>query len=234
MGCWRQGTVWIHDYLLNYRLQWGKPDGLSLMSPNYDASAKDQASLNSRNSPRKGLPPLPSDAPPYFTSDIPSEYLSIILNDWPYSVPPEVEHSLIWSHVPIFHLDIIPESIRKRVEQDGLWGFTGNSEHPPSPSTLPSCIDALSEWGITLDNMITSERGTDEEETMIQRAGKEIDTFIKNRWAEEIWETAWFVNPPRLQSVPELSHIHVFARNKTVQNAGVVSKSPIIQNVPPS
>ncbi|PFH49948.1 hypothetical protein AMATHDRAFT_4425 [Amanita thiersii Skay4041] len=199
----------IINYLLNHRLQWGRPDTLSILSPSHNLAK------NFENGPsRKGLPTLPADAPRYFTADVPPEYLSVIVNDWPYSVPPEIEHHLIWSRVPIIHSDIVPKSIWKRVEQDGLWGFTGLTEPPPSPSLLPSCIDALSEWGITLDTMVVSQRGTEDEEALIVNAGKEIDTFIKQRWPEKEWETAWFVNPPRLQSILDLSHIHIFAKKK--------------------
>ena len=40
-----------------------------------------------------------------------------------------------------------------------------------------------------------SEKGTAEEEAMVRRAGEEVDNFVKKRWVEEEWETAWFVNP---------------------------------------
>ncbi|KAJ7022716.1 hypothetical protein C8F04DRAFT_1137115 [Mycena alexandri] len=160
------------------------------------------------------LPPLPTDAPAYFSASTPPQYISIIQNDWPYSVPPEIEHTLVWTRIPIFHSSLIPESIRARVELDGLWGFTGNDSPPPSPSTLPACLPALAEWGMTQDKMIKSEKGTPEEDELVRRAGLPVNNFVKNRWIEEEWETAWFVNPPRLQSVPGLAHIHVFARHK--------------------
>ncbi|KAF8629996.1 hypothetical protein AX15_003167 [Amanita polypyramis BW_CC] len=205
----------VASYLLNCRVQWGKPDTLSLLSPDYEPNTKFHDSLNGTISPVKGLPPLPPSAPKYFTADIAPEYISIILNDWPYSVPPEIQHSLIWSRVPFFQTDVMPESVCKRVESYGSWGFTGNSEPPPSPSTLPSCIDALSEWHITLDKLKIPPKCTPEEEFLFEEAGKEINTFVKKNWPEDEWETAWFVNPPRLQSIPELSHIHVFARRKS-------------------
>ncbi|GAA5874749.1 hypothetical protein JCM8547_005201 [Rhodosporidiobolus lusitaniae] len=42
---------------------------------------------------------------------------------------------------------------------------------------------------------------------------REIEAFVKVRWREEDgWETAWFANPPSLQSVPGLAHFHVLAR----------------------
>lgn len=112
------------------------------------------------------------------------------------SVPLEVEHTLIWTLLPVFHKDLIPDSISARIEQDGLWGFTGNLSPPPSPSTLPSCLPALADWGITMDKLVRSERGTEEEEELVRRAKAEVHNFVKQRWAENEWETAWFVNPP--------------------------------------
>ncbi|TFK33006.1 hypothetical protein BDQ12DRAFT_615970 [Crucibulum laeve] len=208
------------NYLLNHRLQWGQPDTLSALKSALD----DPLEIDTGRAPPvvdpsipKQLPPLPEDAPKYFTFETPREYLSIIQNDWPYSVPPEVEHTLIWTRVPIFHSELVHESVKDRINQDGLWGFTGNVSPPPSPSHLPECLPALSDWGITIDKLIRSEKGTNEEEELVRRAGEEVHRFVQSRWAESEWETAWFVNPPRLQSVPGLAHIHVFARQKTIR-----------------
>ena len=125
------------------------------------------------------------------------------------AVPLEIEHTLIWTRVPILpppHLipsriaENLPEDLRarvtKRLEQDGIWGFTGNVDPPPSPSLLPQYLGALSEWGITMDKLIRSSEGSVDEEAIITTAGDEIRTFIKQRWNEAEWETAWFVNPP--------------------------------------
>lgn len=82
------------NYLLNYRLQWGKPDTLSLLTSALDKShaiangdSRAVASPESSTDPTivKDLPPLPPDAPEYFTVNTPAEYISIIQNDWPYS-----------------------------------------------------------------------------------------------------------------------------------------------------
>ncbi|XP_006462535.1 hypothetical protein AGABI2DRAFT_193662 [Agaricus bisporus var. bisporus H97] len=207
----------IVNYLLNYRLQWGKADTLSLLT----SALKDEPRNVKAVEPSNGSvivkepPPLPSDAPEYFSVDTPAEYISIIQNDWPYSVPAEVEHTLIWTRIPIFHPSLISPLIKSRIDQDGLWGFTGNTSPPPSPSsTLPSCLPALSDWNITLENMVVSEKPSEEEEILVRRAGGEVHEFVRRRWDEIEWETAWFVNPPRLQSVPGLAHIHVFAKQK--------------------
>ncbi|KDQ62643.1 hypothetical protein JAAARDRAFT_30559 [Jaapia argillacea MUCL 33604] len=225
----------ITNYLINYRLRWGQPDTISLLKSILDDQEQAGTSISIKYSntngvssarqqdvltdslPAKGLPSMPSTAPEYFTVDTPKEYIFIAQNDWPYSVPPEIEHSLIWSRVPIIHPSMIPPAVSARIHQDGLWGFTGvpADSPPPSPSTLPECLPALKEWGVTLDKMVKSEKGTEEEEEMVKGAGKYVHEFVKRRWIEKEWETAWFVNPPRLQSVPGLAHIHVFARHKS-------------------
>ncbi|KAG7088125.1 hypothetical protein E1B28_012150 [Marasmius oreades] len=194
------------NYLLKYRLQWGKPDTLTLLP----STLKPKDSETNPNTPTNSLPP-----PQYFTRDVPPEYVSIIQNDWPYSVPVSVEHTLIWTKLPIYHTDTVAPSINARINQDGIWGFTGHTSPPPSPSTLPLCLPALSEWGITEDKMIVSPKCSEEEEELVRKAGVEVNEFVRKRWDEDEWETAWFVNPPRLQSIPDLAHIHVFARRKT-------------------
>lgn len=217
---WALGIVKEHGSMVNYltghRLQWGKPDTLSLLPSALDNDTRLKDVSISSSKSNQPLPPLPPDAPKYFKADIPvnSEFISIIQNDWPYSVPIEIEHTLIWSRITIFHPDLIPAEIDARIQQDGLCGFTGNDELPPSPSTLPECLPALVEWGITMENLVRSPKGSPEIEEMVTNAGREIDGFVKRRWVESEWETAWFVNPPRLQSVRGLAHIHVFAKKK--------------------
>lgn len=128
-----------------------------------------------------------------FLSKLLSVYQALTLV---HSVPTEVEHTLVWTKMPIYHLDLVADTIKTRIDQDGLWGFTGSDLPPPSLSNLPSCISKLAEWGITMDKMIKSELPTEEETILIQRAGREVHRYVKNRWVEKEWETAWFVNPP--------------------------------------
>ena len=111
------------------------------------------------------------------------------------TVPPDIEHALIWTKLPVLPNDL-PESVKPRIHQDGLWGFTGSTSPPPSPSLLPTYLPALSDWGVTMDKLIRSPKGTEEEEQLVRAACKEIETFIERRWTEREWETAWFVNPP--------------------------------------
>ncbi|KAE8538175.1 hypothetical protein D1P53_005513 [Cryptococcus gattii VGV] len=51
--------------------------------------------------------------------------------------------------------------------------------------------------------------------TYESEGGHEVGRMVKGLWDERGWECLWFVNPPRLQSIPGFSHFHVFARRKT-------------------
>ena len=87
----------IANYLLNYRLQWGQHDSISILRSSLDATpthlANGSATTAVTTAPdepldpkeTKKLPPLPPDAPPYFKADMSPELLSITMNDWPYS-----------------------------------------------------------------------------------------------------------------------------------------------------
>jgi len=145
----------------------------------------------------------------------------------------DVEHTLIWTRVPVFHPDLIHESIKARIDQDGLWGFTGCDSPPPSPSSVTAYLPSLADWGVTMDSLIRSSPPMLEETMHIKNAGREVHRYVQNRWSETEWEAAWFVNPPvgyflprypeflglinlqRIQSVPGLSHFHVLARRKS-------------------
>ncbi|WVR04881.1 hypothetical protein IAU60_001893 [Kwoniella sp. DSM 27419] len=51
--------------------------------------------------------------------------------------------------------------------------------------------------------------------------GSEVGKMVRALWDQRGWECLWFVNPPRLQSVPGLAHFHVFARRKTPEEIDV-------------
>ncbi|GAA5848652.1 hypothetical protein JCM9279_002729 [Rhodotorula babjevae] len=56
---------------------------------------------------------------------------------------------------------------------------------------------------------------------------REVRAFVERKWPEKDgWETAWFANPPALQSVPGLAHFHVLARQapQEDQDAGHLSR----------
>jgi hypothetical protein len=96
----------------------------------------------------------------------------------------------------VIHPSLVHPSIAARIHQDGIWGFTGSLTPPPPPSVLPQSLGALSEWGITMDKLIISPTPTEEEAKHIAHVSHEVHTYVKNRWKESEWETAWFVNPP--------------------------------------
>ena len=87
----------IANYLLNYRLQWGQHDSISILRSSLDEAPTHAANGSATPAvtaapdepldPKetKKLPPLPPDAPPYFKADMSPELLSITMNDWPYS-----------------------------------------------------------------------------------------------------------------------------------------------------
>ncbi|GBE83065.1 hypothetical protein BKA93DRAFT_764438 [Sparassis latifolia] len=202
------------NYLLTKRLRWGEPDRQSRLCSLLDEDHSVLDGLDSDcNETSTELPPISADAPHHFTADTPPELISIIMNDWPYSVPPEVEHILIWTRLPLLRPSI-PPSIASHLLEYGLWGFTGNTEPPPSPSTLPECLPALADWNFTPDNIVHPPPRTEKEEALLRETIDEISEFVRRKWKEAEWETAWFVNPSRWQSVPGLAHIHVLAKHK--------------------
>jgi len=192
------------NYLVNVRLGWG-PTATRPATPSAHANPTYTDVDGNTSGASLGLPTPPptrpftpmSDslsAPSWFTADIPADYVKILRNDWPYSVPSDVKHFVIWTRVPIIHPAIVPPKIWKRIENDGLWGFTG-SDRAAEPKSLDD-----------EDDVETLE--------LVRRAHQEMHTFVETNWPQDGWETAWFVNPPRLQSIPGLAHGHVFARKK--------------------
>ncbi|KAG8829469.1 hypothetical protein FRC18_009303, partial [Serendipita sp. 400] len=177
------GTLGM-EYLLHVRLGWAedvKP------KPTYANSATPSATATPN--------------PMVFRADLPEEYVKVIPNDWPYSVPLDVSHFVIWSRVPAISSANIPLAIYARVKEDGLWGFTGSEgqeEAIPTVGVEPKAPMSESE------------------KEFFAQACREFEIFVKREWSEDEWECAWFVNPPRLQSVPGLAHIHVFARKKKI------------------
>jgi hypothetical protein len=79
----------VENYLIRYRLQWGKVDTLSKLpsrlSPPVVIAEKDDVGTGKVALLASGLPPIPPDTKPYFTANIPLQLVSIIMNDWPYS-----------------------------------------------------------------------------------------------------------------------------------------------------
>ncbi|GAA5985417.1 hypothetical protein JCM10908_006967 [Rhodotorula pacifica] len=209
-------------------------------------------------------------------------------NDWPYAIPKDVQHWVVWVPLPLFHpllckpapstssasssvapSGTVTPSGPSRTNPLAVIGETRSAstfpeagQQPPSHSlanrlaassktprgvtkTLPvedaSAIaptkgtwDWVSRNGLGGLTGAAAERfrarygegiGAVRDEEDVARAAegdgyreeegpeREIRAFVEKRWrVEEGWETAWFANPPGLQSVPGLAHFHVLAR----------------------
>ncbi|KAG9099076.1 hypothetical protein FRC06_005675 [Ceratobasidium sp. 370] len=173
----------VVNFLVNVRLGWGPRPSLS-PKPTFSNSLEPPPDVSVRP-----ITPGTIIGKEWFTADIQDSLVKIVPNDWPYSVPPEIRHYVVWSRLPITHPGIVPAQIWDRIVQDGLWGFSGSS-YKPKGSGVAS-IDEL-----------------------VRQAGSEVRAYVEAKWPAEEYEVAWFVNPPRLQSIPGLAHLHVFARRK--------------------
>ncbi|WRT64469.1 uncharacterized protein IL334_001401 [Kwoniella shivajii] len=171
-----------------------------------------------------------------------TEKYAVLPNDWPYNIPYGVRHFCVWSKLPIGHPSLVDNDSKAwaKIEEEGLGGFTGiiPVSAPERPVLDPSCISSLPQtngkpiippdWGsMTLDSFgqdnwlsVDLMYGGKENKKWAgveytAKGGEEVDKMVKALWDQRGWECLWFVNPPRLQSVPGLSHFHVLARRKT-------------------
>lgn len=157
----------------------------------------------------------------YFTANTPSSQLCIMLNDWPYSIPPSAQHFLVWSKLPILHPALVDERIAMRLDQDGLCGFTGTDAPDPTTADLQRALPALGAWGITMDSLVTSPDPTEDEARMMERAAEEVRFFVMRRWREEEWETTWFVNPPVGICITKIIRERLMAMVEDAERAGL-------------
>ncbi|GAA5912658.1 uncharacterized protein JCM6883_005343 [Sporobolomyces salmoneus] len=160
------------------------------------------------------------------------------VNDWGYSIPSDIQHFVVWVNRPLFHPALCEpappddedndgndgsyERTKRRkerrkmtwefVQENGLSGLTGIE--PSRTRSRPRSDEANG----------ASTLSPDEEEKVnntqtLRGPGREIEKFVRNRWrVEEGFQTAWFANPPRLQSVPGLAHFHVLVRTRPDSN----------------
>ena len=73
---------------MNHRLQWGRPDRLAILPSARDECRVDGGYENGEaNADTKEIEvPTPIiSTHSYFTANMPSELISVIRNDWPYS-----------------------------------------------------------------------------------------------------------------------------------------------------
>lgn len=120
-----------------------------------------------------------------FTRDIESSYHRVVRNDWPYGVPREYEHWLVWTLLPLVDWSKAAPFVSER-------GISGRvCPHSQDASTTINAEDNPSE-----------------------PVCEEIVAFVKQQWPDAS-EIFWIVNPVALQTVPGLAHAHVFVRRYT-------------------
>ncbi|ODN85100.1 hypothetical protein L202_00923 [Cryptococcus amylolentus CBS 6039] len=187
-----------------------------------------------------------------WTGELDPEKYAVLPNDWPYCVPYGVRHFCVWSRIPIGHphlVDYDPEAWAI-IEDQGLGGFTGvapvtfpatppefTSLQVPPSSTADSLPAALGRGAVDgAGDRLTSDwyntdvlHGGKELRRWAgvkyeSRGGEEVGRMVRGLWDERGWECLFFVNPPRLQSVPGFSHFHVFARRKTPEEIDAAEK----------
>ncbi|KAH7104518.1 hypothetical protein BKA62DRAFT_463898 [Auriculariales sp. MPI-PUGE-AT-0066] len=138
-----------------------------------------------------GAPPPPSG---FFALDNPPDTWQFMKNSWPYCIPHEVQHTLVWTRLPILNPNKVQESMRGTIVECGMWGFAGGAE-----AELPARGEDT-ERGSTFI-------GTGEQAKAVRAAvavaGADVQAFVQKHWPEDAWEVAWFVNPPRLQSIAD-------------------------------
>ncbi|WVQ77604.1 hypothetical protein IAR50_007292 [Cryptococcus sp. DSM 104548] len=188
-----------------------------------------------------------------WTGELDPEKYAVLPNDWPYCVPYGVRHFCVWSRIPIGHpylVDYDPEAWAI-IEDQGLGGFTGvtpinfpatppefaSLQAPPSSSSSGSVPAALGRGAVdgAGDHVASDWYNTDVIHggkelkkwagvKYESRGGEEVGRMVRGLWDERGWECLYFVNPPRLQSVPGFSHFHVFARRKTPEEIDAAEK----------
>lgn len=143
---------------------------------------------------------------------IPNLDCQILINDWPYSIPPEVTHYVVWSHLPILHPDLVA-SATKNVA-DVAWsviakrGLCGTLT--PSPTFPQEVSEGLTQ---TAEGLGGGER--EELQRVLVKACDDVVGFIGRHWDVQRSEVAFFANPPSLQSVPSLAHFHVLVKPRS-------------------
>lgn len=141
-----------------------------------------------------------------FRSNLGANLVKVAKNDWPYSIPQNVEHWVVWVRVPLVKflrppadepletLDNKTSKERNRIIQqdlkDGLSGGVAGLR-------VQNGTKNAAAWQ-QLSN--TREIQSDE----VRQLAAEIHNYVVQHWPENKFETLYFLNPPRLQSVKSM------------------------------
>ncbi len=173
-----------------------------------------------------------------------SSKYALLPNDWPYCVPYGVRHYCLWSRVPIAHPVLVDydRGAWEKIEAEGLGGFTGViPAFPPTRTQLPTPSPSPDEADKPVGRAGPAAAGeggwyaTDVEYAGAEvrrwagveyeaAGGHEVANMVRGLFDPRGFETIWFVNPPRLQSVPGYAHFHIFARRKTPTEIDISEK----------
>lgn len=121
----------------------------------------------------------------HFKAEGSEESIRVLENDWPYAVPPDLEHWVVWSQYPILHPDTAI--------------YPTPAPTPPlshhSPTILAKTEPKRTTWSeIAAKGLSGFIGGTGEYRGFggDSEAGREIAAFTAARWkVEDGWETAW-------------------------------------------
>lgn len=106
----------------------------------------------------------------------------------------------------------VRDAVYRGIITDGTRGVTGTTTHVPKigfrTTEILREVAASSDGRHFLSNVLgTDGSGSSAEleafaEAGHTWAGRFVDRFIRRHWSEDLYETAWFCNPPHLRTVP--------------------------------
>ncbi|CEH16465.1 Protein of unknown function DUF3605 [Ceraceosorus bombacis] len=203
-------TKWggLENYIRVVRLGWPNPEAplpayLSKTTGNDEGAGASQAQVV-----------LQQD---YFLDTDDETLVRRVPNDWPYAIPEDCEHWVVWSRKEIYTRSLFfapnppwqqDESFKGQlwsaIVKDGIRGHTGSSSN--SNSTKYTGWRTLEHLQESLALTATPAEIRELAESAQSWTGREVSKYVKRTWDEEQWETNWFCNPPHLRTVPGLSH----------------------------
>ncbi|KDN39466.1 hypothetical protein K437DRAFT_11422 [Tilletiaria anomala UBC 951] len=221
----------LEAYIKAYRLQWSDDALPEEYVPGAITSAicSDAPTTNGDGSTRIAAPP--TSAPKetqepswrglyYFHSSMPSTMAKVIPNDWPYGVPADCGHYVVWCRLPILHPSLFStpdtpfpkgtsrDALYEAVVSDGIRGLTGHM-----------ATDREKGDG--------DFRVIGEHTVALLRKSKEIDTFTPTPSA-----TASPMLGPRMIAIQAASHLN--ARTGTGPSSGSRTSAVDPPILPPS
>lgn len=203
----------LENYMRVVRLDW-EEDNDEIIGP---SQSQEGSSVHDVNDDEDA-----ADIKSYFNNVVAedSNLVKTIPNDWPYAMPAECGHYVVWCKRPILDMLLfsakdtpfpkgpIREAIFEAINFDGIRGLTGGSKKFQqygfkTRNFLRESSEAM-EWmkETYSDDKSEEEQVCDLAEKAQTWAGRFIDAFVKKRWPEDAWETAYFCNPPHLRTVP--------------------------------